>query len=158
MRVGFGYDVHGFDDTRALVVGGVTIEGTRGLAGWSDADVLCHAIAGALLGAAGLGDLGTCFPQEAVPEGGSSLQILSLAAGMVGEAGFRIANVDCLVAIEQVKVAPHREEMERRIGSALGITAAAVNVKATTSDGLGFVGRSEGAAGMAVVLLEESDG
>lgn len=154
MRVGLGYDVHGFDSTRVLVIGGVTVEGVSGLAGWSDADVLCHAIIDAMLGAAGLGDLGTHFPEEKVPEGSSSLELLSQTAAIVAEAGFRISSVDSIVAIQDVSLAGYRSAMEQRIASVLRIDAGLVNVKATTTDRLGFVGRGEGAIGMAVVLLE----
>lgn len=149
-----GYDVHAFDPSRTLVLGGVTIDGAPGLAGWSDADVVCHAVADALLGAARLGDLGTHFPEEAVAEGSSSLEILARTAKLLSEAGYRIVNVDCMVVVQSVRVGPHRHEMERRIGTALGIDPGAVSVKATSTDHLGFVGREEGAAGMAVALVE----
>lgn len=149
-----GYDVHAFDPSRTLVLGGVTIDGAPGLAGWSDADVVCHAVADALLGAARLGDLGTHFPEEAVAEGSSSLEILARTAKLLSEAGYRIVNVDCMVVVQSVRVGPHRPEMERRIGTALGIDPGAVSVKATSTDHLGFVGREEGAAGMAVALVE----
>ncbi|MGH2731715.1 MAG: 2-C-methyl-D-erythritol 2,4-cyclodiphosphate synthase [Actinomycetota bacterium] len=153
-RVGFGFDAHAFDDSRPLVLGGVTIAGARGLVGWSDADVLSHALADALLGAAGLGDLGTHFPAEAVAEGCSSLELLGATARLVSEAGLGVANADCLVILEGVRVAPYRGAMERLLASALGVDAGRVNVKATSTDHLGFVGRGEGAAAMAVVLLK----
>lgn len=157
-RIGFGFDAHAFDDSRPLVLGGVTIEGARGLAGWSDADVLTHALADALLGAAGLGDLGTHFPAEAVVEGSSSLELLGTAVRLVSGAGLGVANVDCVVILEGVRVAPYRAEMERMLAAALGVDAGRVNVKATSTDHLGFVGRGEGAAAMAVVLLEAVSG
>ncbi len=157
-RVGFGFDAHAFDDSRPLVLGGVTIAAARGLIGWSDADVLSHALADALLGAAGLGDLGTHFPAEAVAEGCSSLELLSTAARFVSEVGFAVANADCVVTLEGVRVAPYRAEMERLLASALGVDAGRINVKATSTDHLGFVGRGEGAAAMAVVLLEAVPG
>lgn len=156
MRIGFGYDVHAFDDTRTLALGGVTIEGSPGLAGWSDADVICHAIMDALLGAAGLGDSGRHFHEDAVPEGASSLELLGRTSQLVSEAGYRVVNVDCTVAIQDVVVAPHREVMQSRIASALRVEPAAINVGATTTDRLGFIGRSEGAAAMAVALIEKS--
>lgn len=158
MRVGIGCDVHAFDRSRTLVLGGVTIEGSPGLAGWSDADVVSHAIVDAMLGAAGLGDLGRHFPEDAVPEGSSSLELLARTSVLVEEAGYRVVNVDGIVAIQDVAVAPHSSEMVRRIASALGIEPGAVNVKATTTDRLGFVGAGEGAVGMAVVLVEATEG
>lgn len=155
MKVGVGIDVHGFDPSRVLVLGGVTVEGAPGLAGWSDADVLCHAIMDALLGAAGLGDLGVHFPEDKVAEGSSSLELLAQTGAMIAEAGYTIANVDSIVAIQDVAVAALRGPMQSRIADALGIDHGLVNVKATTTDRLGFVGRGEGALGMAVALVEE---
>lgn len=154
MRVGFGYDVHAFDESRKLVLGGVTIDGHHGLAGWSDADVLCHAVMDALLGAAGLGDLGAHFSEDQVEEGVSSLELLRRVSQLVADAGYRVVNVDCLVAIEYVPVSPFRSSMEKRMAYAIGVDPGAINVKATSADRLGFVGRVEGAAGMAVALLE----
>lgn len=158
MRVGLGYDVHAFDDSRPLVLGGVTIQDHGGLAGHSDADVVAHAVADALLGAAGLGDLGMFFPADAVPEGVSSLEILARTADLLAEAGFTIVNVDATVVIQRIRVAPHREEMSRRLSEALGIAQPQVSVKATTTDHLGFTGRGEGAAGMAVALIDGRGG
>ncbi len=158
MRVGLGYDVHAFDAARPLILGGVTVEAPMGLAGWSDADVLIHAIVDAMFGAAGLGDLGAHFSSEAVPEGISSLELMAKASEMIGEAGYRISNVDGVVAIQDVFLSPYKKEMERRISEALGVESGAVNVKATTTDRLGFVGKGEGAVGMAVVLLETDGG
>jgi 2-C-methyl-D-erythritol 2,4-cyclodiphosphate synthase len=155
MRVGLGYDVHGFDSSRTLQLGGVTIEGAPGLAGWSDADVICHAIMDALLGAAGLGDAGRHFPEEAVPEGASSLELLVQTSKLLAAAGFRIVNVDCTVAIQDIIVGPHSDLMKSRIAQAIGIDPAEVNVGATTTDRLGFVGKGEGAAAMAVALVEK---
>lgn len=154
MRVGIGFDVHGFDPSRVLVLGGVTIEGAPGLAGWSDADVLCHAIIDALLGAAGLGDLGAHFPEEKVAEGSSSLELLAETRAKVAAAGYKVAGIDSIVAIQDVALSGHRALMAERIASALGVDASVVNVKATTTDRLGFVGRGEGVLGMAVALLE----
>lgn len=158
MRVGLGYDVHAFDAARPLVLGGVTVDAPMGLAGWSDADVLIHAIVDAMLGAAGLGDLGAHFSSEDLPEGISSLELMAKASTMVAEAGYRISNVDGVVAIQDVFISPYKKEMERRISEALGVESGAVNVKATTTDRLGFVGKGEGAVGMAVVLLETDGG
>lgn len=158
LRVGLGYDVHAFDSTRVLVLGGVTVENAPGLAGWSDADVLCHAIIDALLGAAGLGDLGTHFPEDKVPEGASSLELLSWTATMIGDAGLRISNIDSTVAVQDVSLSRYKTPMQDRIASVLGIDPSQVSVKATTTDRLGFVGRAEGAMAMAVVLLEPGVG
>jgi 2-C-methyl-D-erythritol 2,4-cyclodiphosphate synthase len=154
MRVGLGYDVHGIDAARPLVLGGVTIEGARGLAGWSDADVVSHAIADAMLGAAGLGDLGTHFPKEAVPEGASSQDLLAEVARLVAAGGWRLANLDCVVVIQEVRIGPHRARMEETLAATLGVDRSAVSVKATTTDHLGFTGRGEGVAAMAVALLD----
>jgi 2-C-methyl-D-erythritol 2,4-cyclodiphosphate synthase len=154
VRVGLGYDVHAFEATRPLVLGGVTISPHGGLAGWSDADVVIHAIVDALLGAAGLGDLGEHFTPDNVPEGFSGTLMLRQAAQLVAEAGYRVVNVDAVVVIQGVRVAPHRALMRSRIAGGLGIDQADVSVKATTTDHLGFAGRGEGAAGIAVALVE----
>lgn len=156
MRVGIGYDVHGFDESRPLVIGGVTIDGAPGLAGWSDSDVVVHAIVDALLGAAGLGDLGTHFPEEAVPEGSSSLEMLARTSQMLAEAGYQVVNVDAVAAIQDVMVGPYRQQMVERVAESLGLAPSQVSVKATTTDRLGFIGRNEGAAGMAVALIEKA--
>lgn len=153
MRVGMGYDVHAFDESRPLILGGVRIQGHGGLAGHSDADVVSHAVADALLGAAGLGDLGTHFSSDTVPEGVSSLQILARIAVLLADAGFSIVNIDATVVIQSVRMAPHREEMAGRMAEALGIEASQVSVKATTTDHLGFAGRGEGAASLAVAMV-----
>jgi 2-C-methyl-D-erythritol 2,4-cyclodiphosphate synthase len=154
MRVGLGYDVHAFDESRPLVLGGVTIQDHGGLAGHSDADVISHAVADALLGAAGLGDLGTHFSSDAVPEGVSSLQILARTAVLIADAGFTIVNVDATVVIQNVRMAPHRPEMISRVAEALSLEPSRVSVKSTTTDLLGFAGRGEGAAGIAIALIE----
>lgn len=156
MKVGLGYDVHAFDPSRPMVLGGVTVEGSSGLAGWSDADVLSHAIVDAMLGAAGLGDLGAHFSTEEVPEGISSLDLVAQTAAMVSGAGYQVENVDAVVVVQDVMLSTYREEMQNRLAMALNIEASAVNVKATTTDRLGFVGAGEGAVGMAVVLLSRS--
>lgn len=156
MKVGLGYDVHAFDASRPLVLGGVTVEGSSGLAGWSDADVLSHAIVDAMLGAAGMGDLGAHFSTEEVPEGISSLDLIAQTAAMVSGAGYQVENVDAVVVVQDVRLSPYREEMQNRLAMALNIEASAVNVKATTTDRLGFVGAGEGAVGMAVVLLSRA--
>ena len=154
MRVGVGYDVHGFDEARPLVLGGVTIEGKAGLAGWSDGDVISHAIVDALLGAAGLGDMGLYFTETSVPRGFSSLQMVQQAAQLVADARYRIVNVDSVVVIQHVAVSPHRALMIKLISEALGVDRSCVNIKATTTDRLGLTGRGEGAAATAVALVE----
>jgi 2-C-methyl-D-erythritol 2,4-cyclodiphosphate synthase len=155
MRIGIGYDVHAFDESLPLVLGGVSIEGAPGLAGWSDADVIAHAIIDAMLGAAGLGDLGRHFPEEAVAEGASSLELLAQTGRLITENGFRVVNVDCTVVIQDIPIAPHRDAMQKRIASTLGVGKDAVSIKATSTDRIGFIGRGEGASAIAVALLEE---
>jgi len=151
-----GFDVHAFDPTRQLVLGGVPIAGAPGLAGWSDADALSHAIADALLGAGGLGDLGHHFPKDAVLEGVSSQDLLSEVARLVQAAGYRIGNLDATVIVQDIPVGPHRSRMEETLAATLGVDRARVSVKATTTDHLGFTGRGEGIAAMAVALIERA--
>jgi 2-C-methyl-D-erythritol 2,4-cyclodiphosphate synthase len=153
VRVGIGIDVHPFadDPARPLVLGGVRFDGERGLAGHSDADVLAHAVAEALLGAAGLGDLGTHFP-DTDPQwaGADSLGLLAEAARRVNESGWRTGNVDCSVLLEAPRLAPHRAVMEQRLSAAAG---GPVSVKATRPEQLGALGRGEGVACLAVALV-----
>jgi 2-C-methyl-D-erythritol 2,4-cyclodiphosphate synthase len=152
---GIGYDVHRFAEGRALVLGGVTIPHTHGLDGHSDADVLCHAIADAVLGAMGLPDIGFYFPPgDASCKDISSLKILVKCRELAEEAGLKIVNVDSTLVAEAPKVLPHREAMRRNIGEALGIAPERVGVKATTNELMGFVGRKEGMAAMAVAQVE----
>lgn len=158
LRVGQGIDVHPFSDdpARALVLGGVVItgEGVRGLAGHSDADAVSHAIADAVLGAAGLGDLGRHMPDTGTEwAGADSLDILRWAVELAAEAGWAPVNADCTVVAERPRLAPHVGVMAERLGAALG---APVNVKATRAEGLGALGRAEGIACTAVVLLAAS--
>lgn len=159
-RSGIGFDAHAFatDDgpARPLVIGGVTIAGHRGLAGHSDADVLSHAVADALLGAAGLGDLGERFPADERWRDASSLAILEETAAQVEDAGYRIVHVDVSVVAQTPRLAPHRGAMRSNVARALGLEEAAVSVKATTTDGLGFTGRGEGMAAMAVATIERA--
>jgi 2-C-methyl-D-erythritol 2,4-cyclodiphosphate synthase len=155
VRVGVGFDAHGFTDARPLVLGGATIPGARGLAGYSDADVLSHAVADALLGAAGLGDLGSRFPGTAEWRDASSLGILARTSELLASDGWEVANVDATVVAEQPPLAPFRAEMIANIAGALNVDPAAVSVKATTTDGLGFTGRAEGVAAHAVVLISK---
>ena len=155
IRVGQGFDVHPFtdDDSRQLVLGGVTIQGGRGLAGHSDADAVAHAIVDALLGAAGMGDIGEHFP-DTDPHwtGADSLLLLAATVEKVRAAGWDIANVDCTVVLEAPRLSPHREAMQARLVAAVG---APVSVKAKRSEGLGALGRSEGIACFAVALLQD---
>lgn len=138
-----------------MVLGGVTIPDSPGLAGHSDADVLSHAVADALLGAANLGDLGQHFPDtDPAWKDASSLQLLEHVARLAREAGFTVSSIDAVVLLETPKLAPHREDMRRNIASAIGADPSVVSVKASTTEGLGLVGRREGAACMAVVMLE----
>jgi 2-C-methyl-D-erythritol 2,4-cyclodiphosphate synthase len=156
VRAGLGFDVHPFDPDRTLIIGGVVIEGSPGLAGHSDADVVCHAIADALLGAANLGDIGMHFPDtDAAWKDASSLSLLTHVTKLVADAGFQIESVDATVLLEAPKIAPLREEMCARIAEALDVTPARVSLKATTTEGLGTVGRGEGAACMAVALIDD---
>ena len=158
-RIGIGYDIHRFDEGRTLVLGGVPFPGERGLAGHSDADVLLHAVIDALLGAAGLGDIGAHFPPgDPQWAGVSSLRLLSETVRMVAGAGFAIENVDSTVIAERPRLAERLPEMRETIARALGIDAARVNVKATTNEGLGAIGRGEGIAAMAVALLSAGSG
>lgn len=155
-KVGLGFDAHSFEQGRPLVLGGVTIPDHDGLSGHSDADVLSHAIADALLGAARLGDLGVLFPNDERWNGVSSLAILEETCVAVTRAGWRIVNVDASVIGQTPKLAPYRHEMERNIARALATAEDVVSVKATTTDGLGFAGRSEGMAALAAVLVERA--
>jgi 2-C-methyl-D-erythritol 2,4-cyclodiphosphate synthase len=155
LRVGQGYDVHRTATGRPLVLGGVRFESDWGLEGHSDADVIAHAVGDALLGAAGLGDLGTHFPPgDARWKDASSLELLRRIAAMIAGSGARIVNVDAMLLAEAPKVAPHREAMVANLAEALGLDARRVSVKATTNERLGFVGRGEGLAAMAVALVD----
>jgi 2-C-methyl-D-erythritol 2,4-cyclodiphosphate synthase len=157
VRAGIGFDVHAFDATRPLVLGGVTIPGAPGLAGHSDADVLCHAIADALLGAAALGDLGSHFSDtEARWKDASSLEILRVVMEKIHGRGYAVQSIDATVLIEAPRLAAHMSEMRAVISKALGIDLDRINVKATTTEKLGTVGRGEGAACMAVALLDDA--
>jgi 2-C-methyl-D-erythritol 2,4-cyclodiphosphate synthase len=154
-RTGIGYDSHRLLAGRRLVLGGVELDSEVGLDGHSDADVLTHAVIDAVLGAAGLGDIGQHFPDtEAEFAGADSIGLLESVVRRVGDAGFRIENVDVTVVIERPKLAPHRSAMEARLAAVLGVGAGEVNVKATTGELIGFVGRGEGAAALAVATLE----
>ena len=157
LRVGLGVDAHRFADGMPLVLGGVRFDDPRGLAGHSDGDVIAHALTDALLGAAGLGDIGSLFPSGAdTPQGVDSLELLTEAYRRVRAAGFELVNADCILVGEEPRIADRREEMRRRLADALGTLPDTVNVRATTTDRLGFTGRGEGLAAQAVALLREA--
>ena len=154
MRIGQGYDVHPLAAGRRLVLGGVEIAHERGLDGHSDADVLLHAVADAVLGAAGLGDIGTHFPpSDERWRDASSLDLLARVAELAHERGWRTVNVDATVIAERPRLAPHVPQMRERIAGCLGVAEDAVGVKATTNERLGALGREEGIAALAVALL-----
>lgn len=153
-RVGTGFDAHAFEDGVPLVLGGVRIEHPRGLAGHSDGDVLAHALTDAVLGAAGLDDIGALFPSgEPALAGADSVQLLAQAWERVRAMGWQLANTDVVLIGEEPRLAPHRQEMRQRLAKALGADPELVAVRATTTDGLGFTGRGEGLAAQAVALL-----
>ena len=153
-RVGQGFDVHALVEGRPLIIGGVTIDWTRGLAGHSDADVLLHAITDALLGGAGLGDIGRHFPDtDPAFKGADSRVLLREAYARVRAAGWQVGNIDATIHAQAPKMAPHIAPMVATIASDLGVDAGRVNVKAKTNEGLGHLGRSEGIAATVVALL-----
>jgi 2-C-methyl-D-erythritol 2,4-cyclodiphosphate synthase len=155
--VGTGVDAHAFEDGVRLVLGGVAIDHPRGLAGHSDGDVIAHAIIDAILGAAGLGDIGSLFPSgDPRWHGADSLHLLRDAYSHAREAGYVLVNADCVLVGEEPRIAEHREEMRHRLAGALGVEPARINVRATTTDRLGFTGRGEGLAAQAVALLARS--
>lgn len=155
MRVGFGYDVHRLVDGRPLILGGVEIPYDKGLLGHSDADVLVHAVMDALLGAAGAGDIGRHFPDsDDRYKGISSLTLLSRVGEVLHEKGFAVGNIDAVVVAQQPKLAPYIEAMELNLAKALSIDPARINVKATTTEGLGFTGTGEGIAAYGTALIE----
>jgi 2-C-methyl-D-erythritol 2,4-cyclodiphosphate synthase len=156
MRIGWGYDVHCFIDGRPLILGGVDIPFGKGLLGHSDADVLTHAACDAVLGALGLGDLGLHFPDSSEEyKDVYSILLLERCGQMMIDRGFKLVNLDATVFAQAPKLKPYREDMERHLAGALKAPAERVNVKATTTEGLGFVGREEGMAAQCVVLIEE---
>ena len=156
MRIGHGYDVHRLTEGRALILGGVNIPYELGLDGHSDADVLLHAVSDALLGAAGLGDIGRHFPDtDSQYKGADSAVLLAIVGRKVREAGYRISNIDVTMIAQKPKIKDHIPQMEQNIAAALGIGPDRVNVKATTEEKLGFTGTMEGMACHAVCLLEE---
>jgi 2-C-methyl-D-erythritol 2,4-cyclodiphosphate synthase len=154
LRVGIGVDAHAFEDGVPLVLGGIRLDHPRGLAGHSDGDVIAHALTDALLGAAGLEDIGALFPSEDERwRGAESLDLLARAYEQVRAAGWELVNADCVLVGEEPRIAPHRDEMRARLAGALGADPGQVAVRATTTDGLGFTGRGEGLAAQAVALL-----
>ena len=156
MRIGHGYDVHKLVEGRDLILGGVKIHHSLGLLGHSDADVLLHAVSDALLGAAGLGDIGKHFPDtDPQYKGADSLELLRIVGQKVAAAGFRVSNIDVTMIAQRPKLRPHIETMEKNIAAALNLDVGRVNVKATTEERLGFTGSEEGMACHAVCLLEE---
>jgi len=156
MRVGMGYDVHKFQQGRALILGGVEIPYELGLLGHSDADVLLHGIKDALLGAAALGDIGKHFPDtEAEYKGASSIKLLKHVGQLLREEGYEVNNIDGTIIAEKPKMAPYIPQMRKNIAEALGIDEGQINVKATTTEGLGFEGRKEGIASMAIASIKK---
>ena len=152
VRVGLGVDAHAFEEGLPLVLGGVVFDSPHGLAGHSDGDVITHALIDAVLGAAGLGDIGSLFPSDtSIPAGISSLDLLRDAVAQVRDAGFAVVNADCVLIGEQPRIAGRQAELEGVLGE---IVAAPVSVRATTTDRLGFTGRGEGLAAQAVALVE----
>lgn len=157
MRIGQGFDVHALVPGRKLIIGGVDIRFERGLLGHSDADVLLHAVTDALLGAAGLGDIGRHFPDSDPHfEGADSRQLLRETARLIERAGFRVANIDATVIARAPRLAPHVAAMAANIAADLGIAPGGVNIKAKTTERLGFTGRGEGIAAQAVALIERA--
>ena len=158
MRIGHGYDVHKLVEGRDLILGGVKIGYEKGLLGHSDADVLLHAVSDALLGAAGLGDIGRHFPDtDPQYKGADSLMLLRVVARKVAEAGYRVSNIDVTMIAQKPKLKDHIPQMVENIASAVGIAPGRVNVKATTEEKLGFTGEGLGMSCHAVCLLEEAD-
>jgi 2-C-methyl-D-erythritol 2,4-cyclodiphosphate synthase len=157
VRVGLGADAHALVEGVPLVLGGVEVESERGLAGHSDGDVISHALIDAVLGAAGLGDIGSLFPSDADEwEGASSLDLLSRAYAQVREAGWELENADCVLVGEEPRIAPLRGAMQARLAETLAVEPGLVTVRATTTDKLGFTGRGEGLGALAVALLRRA--
>jgi len=153
-RTGQGFDVHAFEAGRPLILGGVRLEHPQGLAGHSDADVLAHAVADALLGAAALGDIGRHFPDtDPAWAGADSIALLGRVGRLLAERGWRVVNVDATIIAQTPRMAPHLPEMARRLAGAMAVAPGQVNVKATTTERLGFTGRGEGIAALASALI-----
>jgi 2-C-methyl-D-erythritol 2,4-cyclodiphosphate synthase len=156
LRVGTAFDAHRLVAGRPLVLGGVVVPSAAGLEGHSDADIVCHVLCDAALGAAALGDIGRLFPGTLECRDASSIDLLARAFAQVAAAGFALVNADCMVVLQEPKIAPYVDEMRDRVAVAMRTTADRVSIRGTTTDGLGFPGRGEGAAAQAVVLLERS--
>jgi 2-C-methyl-D-erythritol 2,4-cyclodiphosphate synthase len=155
MRVGIGYDIHRLVEGRPLILGGVPLKYEKGLLGHSDADVLVHAICDALLGAAGLGDIGMHYPDtDPQFKDISSLKLLSNTCGMLAEKGFRIVNLDTIVFAEAPRLGSQRRDMQQTIAKTMNVSAEQINIKATTTEGLGVIGKGEGVGAMCVALIE----
>ncbi len=156
-RAGIGYDSHRLVEGKPLILGGVRIESERGLEGHSDADVLAHAVIDALLGAAGLGDIGEHFPDtDERWRGADSIVLLEAVVALLAARGHSIVNVDCTVVLEAPKLAPHREAIRARLAAAMRVQETQVNVKASTGERIGFVGRGEGAAAVAIAAIADA--
>ncbi|MGH8949873.1 MAG: 2-C-methyl-D-erythritol 2,4-cyclodiphosphate synthase [Acidimicrobiia bacterium] len=154
IRVGWGFDAHPLDGEPPLILGGVIVSETAGVTATSDGDVLAHAVTDAILGACALSDLGEHFPSDdPASNDADSLDLVRLTVGMAHEAGWEIGHVDGTVVVEEVRIAPHRDEIRANLAAALGIPVGSVSVKATTTDRLGFIGRGEGLAAVAVVTV-----
>jgi 2-C-methyl-D-erythritol 2,4-cyclodiphosphate synthase len=159
MRAGIGYDSHRFAEGRRLVLGGVVIEHERGLAGHSDADAVAHAVTDALLGACALGDIGRHFPPDSDEwRDADSIALLRHATQLAAEENYQVVNVDVTVVCEAPRIGPHADAMRQRLAEALEIGPRAVSVKAKTNEGMGWIGRGEGIAAMAVVLVDRLEG
>ncbi|HEY5541255.1 MAG TPA: 2-C-methyl-D-erythritol 2,4-cyclodiphosphate synthase [Coriobacteriia bacterium] len=155
MRIGLGYDVHAFAEGRRLVLGGVEIEHERGLLGHSDADVLAHALADAVLGALRVGDIGKLFPDtDQAWAGADSIELLAQVGQLAADQGWRVVDADCVLILERPKVSAYRDAMRANLARALGVGVESVGLKATTTEHLGFEGREEGVGAQAVVLIE----
>lgn len=155
-RIGIGYDAHRFVEGRKLILGGVEIPFEKGLEGWSDADVLSHAIADAILGAASAGDIGKHFPPgDPRWKNASSLDLIAASVNLVGNMGFEVVNVDSVLIMEAPKITDYKDRMAENIASAMAVDALNVSVKATTTEGMGFAGKGEGAAAQAIALLRQ---
>jgi 2-C-methyl-D-erythritol 2,4-cyclodiphosphate synthase len=157
MRIGQGYDVHPFEEGRPLILGGVKFDGETGLAGHSDADALCHAVVDALLGAAALGDIGSHFPSsDPHLRGADSIELLKRATRLIAANGCRIVNIDATIVAQRPRIAPRVPDMRARLAGAMGLSVNQISIKATTTDGLGAMGRAEGISAMAIVLLDDA--
>jgi 2-C-methyl-D-erythritol 2,4-cyclodiphosphate synthase len=159
MRVGLGYDSHRFADGRRLVLGGIVIDHPQGLEGHSDADAVAHAVTDALLGATGLGDIGRHYPpSDPAWKDADSMELLKQSVELAAQQNYQVVNVDVTVVCEAPRIGPHAEAMQARIALALGIAPRLVSVKGKTNEGMGWIGRGEGIAAMAVVLVDRVEG